>query len=186
MTSLDLGGCRLGELGDVGIQTLLDALQGNTHLRSLECGSKEIKHSAALLTAVTGHATLQHLGLAFNKVDVTRRRSFGIALSALLAAHPSALSSLDVAGCELSDEGLRPLVEALPGAAHLRILSCGFNGMTDGFTASLLTAVRVNTSLRELWVVDDEDEEANQAIRTLAHAEAVVAARQRSTRSALR
>ena len=61
LTSLDLYGCGLGE---VGLRALFDALQSNTHLRSLECGWNEITHSVALLTAVTWHATLQHLGLA--------------------------------------------------------------------------------------------------------------------------
>ena len=111
-------------------------------------------------------------------------------MGALVAADPSALTSLDVDGCELCDEGLRPLVEALPGATHLCVLSCKLsyeiNDMAKDFAAILLTAVRANTSLRELWVVDDDDEQPTYAIRTLAQAEAVVAARQKRTRIALR
>jgi hypothetical protein len=73
-------------------------------------------------------------------------------LGALLAANAPALTELDVSWCDLGDEGLRPLFDALPPAnTHLRALDCGRNWTSEAFARErLLPAVRANSSLREL------------------------------------
>ncbi len=66
-----------------------------------------------------------------------------------MAANAPALTELDVRSCELGDEGLRPLFDALPANTHLTSLDCRSNTLTEGFARDvLLPAVRANTSLR--------------------------------------
>lgn len=81
----------------------------------------------------------------------------GASLGALVAAHATALTSLDVGGqanhqqASLGEAGLRALVLALPSNTHLRRLDISHNGLGDGFARDvLLPAVRANSSLREL------------------------------------
>jgi hypothetical protein len=56
-----------------------------------------------------------------------------------------------VSECNLGDEGLGPLFDALPAHTRLRKLFCDRNGMSEAFVRDrLLPAVRANRSLREL------------------------------------
>jgi hypothetical protein len=85
-----------------------------------------------------------------------------------------------VSVCNLGGEGLRPLVDALPGNTALRRLRCRFNDVSPPFASSLVAAVRANTSLRtleanngEVWLFG----ERHGPNPELAEAEALVAAR---------
>jgi hypothetical protein len=146
-----------GALSDAPSAVLLsDALRANARLTSLTLGTTQLwsNHAAAaaLLSALTGHASLRELrirdsGCLFDE----DRQHAGVLLCALVAANAPALTALDVSHLRLSDIGLRPLFEALPGNSHLRELNCAHNNITDAFAADvLLPAVRDNATLRTL------------------------------------
>lgn len=69
-----------------------------------------------------------------------------------LIAIPSALVDLSLAYCDLSDVGLRPLFQALPGNTNLRTLYLWYNDemFTSKFAVEVLESVRHNTSLEGL------------------------------------
>ncbi len=160
-----LGGGALTELvATQNNQQLLDgpsatllgaALRANSTLTSLYLLStdfwRDADAAAALLSALTGHSSLRTLCCLANHVaaaDVTA----GAALGALVAANAPVLTELNVSYNSLGDEGLRPLVNALPANTHLRTLNVvGGNDMSAAFARDvLLPAVRANTSLRSL------------------------------------
>ena len=129
----------------------------------------------SLVNAVTGHPTLCHLCLACNPVAPAGRHAVGAALGLLVAAD-SPLITLDVSTCELGDDGLLPLIDALPHNTHLRRLDCEQSDFTQLSAARLLAAVRANVSLIELdaaW----EGGHNHVPFPELVEAEAVVAAR---------
>jgi hypothetical protein len=114
--------------------------------------------AAELLGALTGHASLCVLGLRENVVEGADQAAVGAALGRLVAANARALTELDVSECDLGDDGLRALFEALPANTYLRKLNCSENEMSDAFGRDvLLPAVRGNTSLRQLNYYGDED-----------------------------
>jgi hypothetical protein len=146
-----------GTLLDAPAAVLLgDALRANATLTSLTLNQTRLwsDHvaAAALLDAVTGHTSLRQLEVAGDAHPLEEDRLHaGTLLGALVAADASALTALDVSSCYVSDEGLRPLFEALPRNSHLRELNCAHNNLTDGFARDvLLPAVRDNTSMRTL------------------------------------
>jgi hypothetical protein len=111
--------------------------------------------AAALLAALTGHPRLATLHLSGNRVSSdAQRAAAGAALGALLAANAPALTDLDVSSCNLGDEGLGPLFEALPRNTHLRVLEADGNAPTRAFLRGrVLPALRANASLRKARVV---------------------------------
>jgi hypothetical protein len=111
--------------------------------------------AAALLAALTGHPRLATLHLFGNRVSSdAQRAAAGASLGALLAANAPALTDLDVSSCNLGDEGLGPLFEALPRNTHLRILEADDNAPTRAFLRGrVLPALRANASLRKARVV---------------------------------
>jgi hypothetical protein len=134
---------------------LAAALRANSTLTSLSLKGAGVFHDAAagvaLLDAMTGHASVQTLSLFYNHVADADRAAVGAALGALIAADAPALTHLDVRWCNLGDDGLRALFQALPHNTHLRALECTQNGISDAFARDvLLPAVRANTSLRKL------------------------------------
>jgi hypothetical protein len=131
--------------------------------------------AAALLGALTGHASLRTLNLFRNGRNATGPVA-GAALGALVGANAPALTSLDVQECILGDEGLRPLFDALPANTHLIKLECDSNNLTDAFACNVsLPAVRANDSLRHLSCSSQLHDIA--AGRALSEAEALVAQR---------
>jgi Ran GTPase-activating protein (RanGAP) involved in mRNA processing and transport len=114
---------------------------------------------------VTGHASLRVLDFSINDVLEANRAAAGASLGALVAANAPALTELNVCGCDLGDDGLRALFEALPHNTHLRTLKCTGNEMSEACARDvLLHAVRANTSLRFLDATyDDEGTSARQA-----------------------
>jgi hypothetical protein len=143
---------------DAPVAVLLgDALRANTTLTSLTLGSAQLWSDraavAALLGALTGHASLRQLGVIADGYpsDEDHLLHAGALLGALIAADAPALTALDVRYSHLGDAGLRPLFQALPGNSHLRTLDCSTNFISPAFAAHvLLPAVRANTSLRTL------------------------------------
>jgi hypothetical protein len=154
---------------------LAAALRGNSTLTSLALNDVGVFRDAAaaaeLLGALTGHASLRMLSLRGNVVAAPHRAAAGASLGALVAANAPALAQLDVWWCDLGDDGLRPLFEALPHNAHLRELDCSYNsGMSEAFARdALLPAVRANASLRTLV--------AGTTFESAAEAERVVSSR---------
>jgi hypothetical protein len=160
-----VGGIALAELEVYGAgRQLLDvpaalavgnALRANSTLTVVSLSSvglwRDIFAATALLGALTGHSRLRSLTLASNAVGPANQEEAGAVLGALLAANAPALTELDVSWCDLGDEGLRPLFDALPANTHLRALDCGRNWTSEAFARErLLPAVRANSSLREL------------------------------------
>jgi hypothetical protein len=144
-----------------------DALRTNATLTTLSLCAVSLwsdpPAAAALLRALTGHASLRTLRFfnnpldaLYNAVDADAAAVAAAALSvispalgALVAANAPSLTALDLRGCELRDEGLAGLCAALPGNARLRVLNVSHNFLSVPFAAdALLRAVRANRSLR--------------------------------------
>ena len=136
--------------------------------------------AAAVMKALTGHPSLQHLWLSGNNPsNPYEQAAVGRALAALIAANTPSLCSLCVQNSALGDEGMRPLLDALEHNTHLRKFSCKNTGMSEAFVRErFLPAARTNTSLRKLeasglW----GGIEHGQAPPEVLEAEALVAAR---------
>jgi hypothetical protein len=134
---------------------LAAALRANSTLTSLSLSSTRLYNDAAaaaeLLGAFHSHASLQLLSLECNFVRDADRATIGASLGALVAANAPALTHFDVGWCNLGDDGLRALLEALPHNTHLRELLCLQNDISHMFWRDVLRpAVRANTSLRKL------------------------------------
>jgi hypothetical protein len=146
------------------------ALHANATLTSLTLRSVGVWHDpaagASLMGALTGHASLRVLCVCSNSVEPPADpAAAGVSLGALVAANAPALTELSVSFCDLGDDGLRPLFEALPHNMHLRTLDVQGNFLSDAFARDvLLPAVRANTSLRSLFVGLAESYSALEAL----------------------
>jgi hypothetical protein len=156
-------GAEDGPLLDLPTATLVaPALRASRSLTGLYLHNsalfEDAAAAAALLGALTAHPRLRQLAVTESPYpEFSVRPAAGALLGALLAAD-SALERLFLAGCELGDAALRPLVNALPRNARLRELDIKNNGMSDAFARErLLPAVRANRSLRKLVVVDEQE-----------------------------
>jgi len=110
----------------------------------------------AVVDALVGHPSLRVLSLCGNQPrregakGEHPQKEAGEALRRLLAAD-AALRCLRVEGCALGPEGLAPLLTGLRSNRSLRELWLARNGVTEEFAAAkLLPAVRANRSLRRL------------------------------------
>jgi hypothetical protein len=160
-------------------EVLANALRACSTLTALKLCAVDLWHdagaAAALLGALTGHASLRTLDISSNFIMAQDCAAMGAALSALVAANAPALTALDVSACVLRDAGLRPLFDALPANTHLAKLECGSNNLTDALACNvLLPAVRANGSLRQLSCWPQYDIAAGRA---LGEAEALVTQR---------
>jgi hypothetical protein len=134
---------------------LAAALRDNATITSLMLNDvgvfDDAAAGAALVGVLTGHVSVQTLSLTCNHVADADCAAAGALVGALVAADAPALTQLDVSWCNLGDDGLLALFEALPRNTHLRTLNCSQNGMSEPFLRDvLLPAVRANTSLRQL------------------------------------
>jgi hypothetical protein len=149
-------GCRDADMLDApAARVLATALRANSTLTSLTLDNigawRDPAAGAELLGALHGHASLRVLCLRDNVVETAGQAAAGAALGALIAANAPALTELNVSECELGDDGMRPLFEALPRNTHLRVLYCLYNAISEAFARDvLLPALRANTSLRKL------------------------------------
>jgi hypothetical protein len=180
LTELRIGATM--QLLDAPAATLLaNALRANTSLTALSLTDAQLWRDAAaaaeLMGVLTAHPRLRLLDLSENDIrdGGLQAAEVGAALAALLLANAPALQTLDICFCDLGDEGMGPVVEALRHNTHLTKLNCNDSEISEAFARDvLLPAVRANVSLRELVAVDLEEEEEQVAAR---EAEALVAAR---------
>jgi hypothetical protein len=145
---------------------LSNALRASTTLTSFQLCHVQLWHHPAaavlLLGALTSHQSLRELCVWYNAAGTPALQTVaGAVIAALVAANAPALHTLDVSHCRLGDAGMGLLVDALPQNNHLRMLVCaGGIGMTEGFMRNrLLPAVQANTSLRNLVLIDEYDDE---------------------------
>jgi hypothetical protein len=164
LTSLSIEGDGLVLLDAAAAAVLAAALRANATLTALSLRVvgvfSEFSDPAVateLLGALTGHASLRSLDLEHDRVFDAHRAAAGALFGALVAANAPSLTQLNVAYCDLGDDGLSPLFDALRVNSHLRTLKCGGYGiMSEAFAAdALLPAVRANASLRCLEVLDE-------------------------------
>jgi hypothetical protein len=132
---------------------LSDTLRANATLTALTLTGAWLwindAAAAALLGALTGHASLRQLRIAAEFLMFEDRYTGAAALlGTLVAADAPALTSVHLmVSYGLTDAELRPLFEALPANTHLQELYFSFIGISNAFAANvLLPAVRANTS----------------------------------------
>jgi hypothetical protein len=136
-----------------GAALVARAMRATTALTSLQlCRAnvcRDMRAAGVLLSALVGHRSLRSLTLTGDHPAVPA--VLGTALAALVAADAPALQELDVSSNALGDEGLAPLVDALPCNCHCARLDVCNNRTSERFARKrLLPAVRANTSLRDL------------------------------------
>jgi F-box-like/Leucine Rich repeat len=104
-----------------------------------------------VLAACVGHPTLTHLGMRWVQIpEVERQQVAGNFLAMLLNA-PSSLTSLDLQGTLLTDDGARPFFEALGRSSRLRGLNIRYSHLSANCMLDLvLPSVQANTSLASL------------------------------------
>jgi hypothetical protein len=171
-----LGSCDLTFLHIVGSLApgLLDgpaaarlsiALRNNSVLTDLALRAANLWQDAAgaslLLGALIAHPSLHSVDVSWNGVSEANQAAAGCAFAALIAANATALEELIVSACDLGDEGMGHVIDALRSNTHLRTLKCTDNDMTDEFVrARLLPMVRANATLSTLELVKDDDADA--------------------------
>ena len=105
----------------------------------------------ALLIA---HPMLHYIDLTRNPVAVADRARIGALLGALVAANSQRLTWLNFVDCNLGDEGLGPLVDALKDNTTLRSLYCYGNDISEAFAHQRLRpAILANTGLSTMQLV---------------------------------
>jgi hypothetical protein len=144
---------------------LAAALRATDALKMLCLQRANVWHDVAagetLLHALTAHPSIRCVQLNKNIVRAADRARVGASLGALVGANAPALVAFRVPACNLGDEGLAPLVDALAGNTHLRELDCASNDMSEAFALERLQpALLANTSLRKLTLVGKDDADA--------------------------
>ena len=138
---------------------LADALRSNSTLTSLELYNvdlwRDIEAATTLFEALIGHASLTSIHLNGHESHGAAA-AIGELIGALVEADAPSLRELDVSSNELGDDGMLPLVDALPANTHLRWLRCG-NGMSGVFARERLKPAADGFLL--VIDADDEDEE---------------------------
>ncbi len=177
LSQLFVGNRGIQLLDAVGAELMATALRINSTLTSLELFACEFFREPAaattLLRALRGHRSLRCLDLAWNNTEDDHTAALaGAELAALLEADAPALHELNVSGWRLGARGLRPLCEALRRNTHLRVLDCGYNGMTEDFIRGcLLPALAANSSLRKLSLMLEDQAPTEAAAEAVAFVE---------------
>ena len=166
---------KLEVMDAAGAAVLGDALRASTTLTLLSLPNLPRlagPAAAALLGALVGHHSLQSIRLT--GVPFEDPAAAGALLAALLAADAPALTELQLRYCHLGEAGLGAVCDALRSNTHLRVLDIRNNRLDAAFMRDrLLPAVRANTSLRTLLLVDEDGEEDDAMLE----ARRIVAAR---------
>ena len=174
LTGLMLGRATLRFLDAAGAAALGDALRANGLLTTLALfGLPQLESPvvAALLGALAGHRSLRVLTLSHMQLE-----ELAAALAALLGADAPALTTLNLSGCELGEEGLGALLDALARNSHLCVLDIRNSDVPAGFmSARLIPAVCANASLQKL-LVDNDNADADDMLAK-AEAQRIVDAR---------
>ena len=144
-----------GDFDFAGATLVGDALRHNKTLKTLSFYEATLSGNMAgavtLLSALAGHSSLRELLVQEERPRPGDIAAFGAALAAIVAADAPELQFLSLEGCRLCDDGLTPVVAALPHNHHLRELDLWFTRPSDAFLRdTLLPAVRANASLRKL------------------------------------
>ena len=130
---------------------LAQGVAASTSLHSLTFDNMALWANAdvatPLLRAAVGHPSLRKLSVCENKArrrpGAVAPRDAGTLLAAVLTAPGGALEELDLCACKLRDDGMAPLVAALPHAVALRRLHMADSGVSEHFASGPLTrAVR--------------------------------------------
>ena len=137
---------------------LTAALSSNNMLDSLDLKAtglfSDTAAAEAMIRALTVHPTISELKLHKNPVAVAERARIGASLRALVAANAPQLTFLDLSDCNLCDEGLGPLVDALKVNTHLGVLCCDGNNISDTFVLKrLLPAILANSTIHYLRLI---------------------------------
>jgi hypothetical protein len=120
------------------------------------------------------------------------QRAVGECLAPLIA-HSTSLRVLDVSENQLGEAGLAPIFEALRGDSGLAELFLDEEQISADFACDVvLTAVRANTSLRELsglrWVdapeFDEDEKEEEELLPELQELGDILAARRQAEEEA--
>ena len=166
-----------------GAALVADALRMNTTLTTL-CFDHALlcldrRAAELLLGALVGHSSLRKLRISGEVMQTWDEETsddpvvFGSALGALIAVDAPALQVLVCNDNDLEDDGLAPIVEALPLNHHLRVLDVSRNSVSEAFAREwLLPAVRANTALREFalaqhpWRPTAAEAEAAELVRS--------------------
>jgi hypothetical protein len=151
-----------------GAALVADALRDNTTLERLYLLNsglfRDVPATAAILAGLVGHRSLRKLEILLSEEPISDPVAIGTALAAIVAADAPALRGLELHTLGLGDDGLAPIVNALPQNHHLLILDIGQNGMSEEFARNrLLSAVRANTSLY-LLCCEGAGKAANEAM----------------------
>ncbi len=133
---------------------LASALRTNSTLTSLAFSAADLWCSpsagAALFASLVAHPSLRSF-IWREHYRCEHDALAGLALHALLAANAPALRRLEV-HVMLDDDGLGPLLDALPRNTHVRCLDFWTLHISRSFACDrLLPAVRANTSLRRIF-----------------------------------
>jgi hypothetical protein len=172
LSELRLWNCGTHMLDEPFAALLARALRANCTLTQLHFLDTELWRSpaaaAALMGALTGHASLRELDVGTYPGDeaaepdapltLEQSAAAGAAFGALIAANAPALEALDVSSCGLGDAELAPLADALRQNTHLQSLRIHPDSPEEDmytFSAAvvrdrLLPAARANRSLRAL------------------------------------
>ena len=133
------------------------ALEMNTSLILFSVEAAGILSDAAaaeaLLRALSiAHPRLSIISFQGNPAAAADRARIGASLGALVAN--TRIGSLNLSGCNLGDEGLGLLVDALKISTTLHTLACSDNDISEKFAHQRLRpAILANTSLRLIQLV---------------------------------
>ena len=131
---------------------------------------------AALMGGLVGHRSLCSLRIVGAVFDDSA--AAGAELAALIAADAPMLTVLSAWSCNLGEAGLGALCDALPSNHHIRDLDARDNNTPPGFIRSrLLPAVRANTSLRTVHMVESDEDLAEDDMRVVLDIYGILSAR---------
>ena len=163
-----------------GATALGNALRGSALTHLLISGQNLWDNPPAarlLLSSLVAHPTLRVLELAEN-LSTAFAADVGAALAALVEADAAALQELHVHENFYDDATLRPVFQALRRNTHLRALSCHMNLLSAAFARDVaMPAVRANSSLVKLKMLDEDLEGSGQSAPLMRAVEGVVKAR---------
>lgn len=112
----------------------------------------------AVVDALAGHPSIRYLNLCGNVVASGERIFVGACLARLITANALSFKKLDRSGCELHDDGKRPIFNALSGNLFLRRLCCDENSITFPFAREVvMPSILRNVTLRELKIGSEDE-----------------------------
>jgi hypothetical protein len=163
LRSLDFSDGALPLAGEPAAALLGSALRVS-HVTSLSLVALDLWDKpgvvAQLLGALAGHSSVRLLHVSFNLATAnTCRCAAAMFLGALVAANAPALTMMRATLCDLGEEVLGPVFNALACNTHLQLLDVSDNqALTPAFwQGTLLPAMHANTTLTELHLGTEEE-----------------------------